>query len=84
MVRAAVAGKLDGVPTQTEPVFGLAVPTVVPDVPSEILMPRATWADPVAYDQQAAKVANLFRENFKRFEGKASPAVKNAGPLAGR
>lgn len=80
MVRAAVAGKLDAVPTQTEPVFGLAVPTVAPDVPSEVLMPRATWADPAAYDKQAAELAARFRENFKRFEGKASAEVKAAGP----
>jgi len=80
MVRAAVAGKLDAVPTQTEPVFGLAVPTAVPDVPSEVLMPRGTWADPAAYDKQAAELAARFRENFKRFEGKASAAVNAAGP----
>ena len=81
MVRAAVAGKLDAVPTQAEPVFGLAVPTAVPGVPSEVLMPRATWPDPAAYDKQAAELAARFRENFKRFEGKASAAVRNAGPL---
>ena len=80
MVRAAVAGKLDAVPTQAEPVFGLAVPTAVPGVPSEVLMPRATWPDPAAYDKQAAELAARFRENFKRFEGKASAAVKAAGP----
>ena len=81
MVRAAVAGKLDAVPTQAEPVFGLAVPAAVPGVPSEVLMPRATWPDPAAYDKQAAELAARFRENFKRFEGKASAAVRNAGPL---
>ena len=80
MVRAAVAGKLDAVPTQAEPVFGLAVPAAVPGVPSEVLMPRATWPDPAAYDKQAAELAARFRENFKRFEGKASAAVKAAGP----
>jgi len=66
------------------PVFGLAVPAAVPDVPSEVLMPRGTWSDPAAYDKQATELAARFRENFKRFEGKAGAAVKAAGPLAGR
>ncbi|MEX1248372.1 MAG: phosphoenolpyruvate carboxykinase (ATP) [Anaerolineales bacterium] len=83
MVRAAVEGKLANVPTQIDPVFGLAVPTAVPEVPSEVLMPRGTWADPAAYDKQATQLAARFRENFKRFEGKASAEVKAAGPLAG-
>src|SRR5688572_24528173 len=46
MVRAALAGKLDGVTTETDPRFGLAVPTAVPDVPADIMNPRGTWPDP--------------------------------------
>ena len=37
MVRAALNGDLRGVPTVTDPVFGVAVPTAVPGVPDEIL-----------------------------------------------
>ncbi len=84
MVRAAVDGRLNGVATQTDPIFGLAVPSEVPEVPSEVLMPRGTWADGAAYDEAARKLAGLFHENFKRFADKASAAVKAAGPLAGR
>jgi phosphoenolpyruvate carboxykinase (ATP) len=84
MVQAAVEGKLGAVPTQTDPIFGLAVPSQVAGVPSEVLMPRGTWADGAAYDQAAKKLAGLFHENFKRFADKASVAVKAAGPLAGR
>src|SRR5205823_7582378 len=52
MVRAALAGKLDRIPTAAEPVFGLEVPLQVPGVPEEVLLPRATWRDPAAYDAQ--------------------------------
>lgn len=82
MVRAAVEGKLDGVATQTDPVFGLAIPTSAPEVPSEVLNPRDTWADKAAYDAQAAKLAAEFHKNFKRFEGSASAAIKGAGPIS--
>jgi phosphoenolpyruvate carboxykinase (ATP) len=80
MVRAALAGELDGVETTTVPFFNLSVPTSVSGVPSEVLVPRGTWADTAAYDEQASKLAGLFAENFKRFEDKVSDAVKAAGP----
>ena len=52
MVRAALEGRLDDVPTVTDPIFGVEVPTSCPDVPSEVLQPRATWPDPEAYDRR--------------------------------
>jgi len=80
MVRAALAGALDRVPTNREPVFGLEVPAHVPDVPAEVLRTRATWTDAAAYDAAAARVADLFRRNFERFAQLVPPAVRDAGP----
>jgi phosphoenolpyruvate carboxykinase (ATP) len=45
MVNAAIEGRLADVPFATEPFFGLAIPTCVPDVPSEVLDPRSAWSD---------------------------------------
>src|SRR5690242_6856476 len=67
IARAALAGRLDKVKTQTDPVFGLAVPTEIEGVPSNVLNPRSTWSDPNAYDAQAKKLAAMFRENFEKF-----------------
>jgi phosphoenolpyruvate carboxykinase (ATP) len=81
MVRAALAGQLDRVPTTREPVFGLEVPTHVPGgVPDEILLPRGTWSDPTAYDATAAKLAGLFRKNFEQFAAQVGAGVREAGP----
>jgi phosphoenolpyruvate carboxykinase (ATP) len=80
MVRDALAGKLDGATFATDPVFGFEVPTAVPDVPSEVLIPRNTWADPAAYDAQAKKLAEMFRKNFGTFAAQVPEAVRNAGP----
>ena len=80
MVRASIAGKLDGVETHPDPVFGLNVPAEVPGVPQVILDPRNTWQDGDAYDEQAKKLADLFRENFEQFESEVSEDVRNAGP----
>lgn len=80
MVRAALDGKLDDVETRTDPVFGIAVPVAVPDVPDEVLDPRNTWADKAAYDTQANKLANMFQDNFGKFADQVSEEVRSAGP----
>jgi phosphoenolpyruvate carboxykinase (ATP) len=80
MVRAAIAGKLDGVATTTDPVFGLAVPTAIDGVPAEVLDARGTWADAAAYDAQAAKLSKMFRDNIAKFGDTVAPEVLAAGP----
>ncbi|HMG21616.1 MAG TPA: phosphoenolpyruvate carboxykinase (ATP), partial [Kofleriaceae bacterium] len=80
IIDAIHSGALLDAPTQIDPVFGLAVPTACPDVPSEILLPRNTWADKAAYDEKAKKVAALFRDNFKKYEAQASAEVRAGGP----
>ena len=82
MVRAAIEGRLEGAETRQDPVFGLNVPVEVPGVPTEVLDPRGTWPDGEAYDRQAKKLADLFRENFGKFESSVSEEVKAAGPQA--
>ncbi len=79
IVNAALAGELDKVKTQTDSIFGLAVPTEIKGVPAKVLNPRLTWPDPRAYDAQAKKLAGMFRENFAKF-GTVEAATKNAGP----
>ena len=80
MVRAALTGELDAVPTVSDPVFGLAVPESAPGVPREVMNPRATWSDPAAYDAQAAKLAAMFTRNFAQFADHVHPKVRAAGP----
>ena len=67
LLKAALAGELDGVPTTTDPVFGVAVPTACPGVPAELLTPRNTWADPASYDAKARQLAGLFREQARKY-----------------
>ena len=83
MIRAALAGELTDVGYETDSVFNLDVPQSVPGVPPELLQPRNTWSDKTAYDEQARKLARMFIDNFKTFEGDAAPEVKAAGPRQG-
>ena len=81
MVSAALDGRLNDVPYDRDPVFGLMIPRSVPDVPGDVLNPRATWSDKAAYDAKAAQLANLFTQNFAKFDT-ASAQVAASGPKA--
>jgi phosphoenolpyruvate carboxykinase (ATP) len=80
MIRAALQGELNHADYGREDIFGLSVPRRCPQVPSQILDPKSTWADPAEYDRQGRELARLFRDNFQRFASEVSEAVREAGP----
>ena len=80
IVDAIHGGALRDVPTERDPVFGFDVPTRCPGVPDEIMIPRNTWDDPDAYDEQRRKLAERFRKNFETFEDGSSDEIREAGP----
>ena len=82
MLTAALSGKLDEIPTAVDPVFGLHVPVHCPGVPDKLLTPRLTWNDPVAYDENAQKLAEMFVENFHQFTDVVDSEVLRGSPLA--
>ena len=79
MVTAALTGALDIVKYRHDDLFNVDIPTEVPDVPSEILDPKNTWTDNAAYDLSSKKLAQMFVDNFGKFENVA-PEIVNAGP----
>ncbi len=81
LLDAALHGALDEVPRRRDPVFGVAVPKEVPGVPSELLVPRDTWDDAEAYDEQARKLSGMFTDNFERFGELVDDDVRGAGPI---
>ena len=82
MITAALTGKLDNVTYETLPVFDLAMPTSCEGVPSEILNPRATWADKNAYDTTASNLAEKFVKNFEKFAAETDDSILAAAPKA--
>lgn len=80
IIDAIHSGAFEGVATETEPHFGLAIPQSCPDVPSEVLTPKNTWADKTAYDRTMEKLVNLFNENWKDFEAKVNPEINAVAP----
>ncbi len=82
LLNAALDGSLNRAAFRTDATFGFQVPVAVPGVDPSVLDPRATWADPAAYDAQAAKLAGMFVDNFRKFEAYVDEAVKAAAPRA--
>ena len=82
MITAAMKGELNNVEYTPHNVFGVLQPQSCPNVPSEILNPRETWADKAAYDAKASELAGLFNKNFEKYADKASEAIKSAAPKA--
>ncbi len=82
-IRAALTGKLAGIETEPDPIFGVHVPVRCPDVPQEVLRPRNTWEDTDAYDQQAKELAGMFHEHFEKYAAEVDQSVIDAGPKSG-
>ena len=81
MVKAALEGKLKEVQYTQHPIFKVAVPVAVPNVPSEILNPENTWVDKKEYKLKAKELASKFSVNFSKFKG-VSESIKKAGPIS--
>lgn len=80
MITAALRGELDKVQYEKHPVFGLEMPMTCPNVPSEILNPRNTWADKSAYDTKANDLAGQFNKNFEKYASQANKEILAAAP----
>jgi phosphoenolpyruvate carboxykinase (ATP) len=63
-----------------ENTFGLQIPISCPGVPSDILIPHNTWVDKKGYENTLAKLADLFKENFKKYEKGVNKEIIKAGP----
>ena len=80
MLEAALDGSLKNVEFRKDPNFGFDVPVEVPGVDGNLLDPRNTWADKDEYDRTAAKLVDLFVENFAQFADQVDEGVRQSGP----
>ncbi|MBB93091.1 MAG: phosphoenolpyruvate carboxykinase (ATP) [Rhodobacteraceae bacterium] len=67
LLTAALDGSLGKVTFRKDPNFGFEVPVSVPGVPDLLLDPRRTWGNPEGYDAQAAKLVQMFADNFEQY-----------------
>jgi phosphoenolpyruvate carboxykinase (ATP) len=75
LLTAALDGSLNTVDFRRDENFGFDVPVAVDGVDNALLDPRSTWADPAAYDTNAAKLVSMFSDNFAQYEQHVSDDV---------
>jgi phosphoenolpyruvate carboxykinase (ATP) len=82
LLNAALDGSLNDAEFRKDPNFGFEVPIAVPGVDSNLLDPRAAWADKDEYDRTAHKLVQLFVDNFAQFDEYVDQGVRDAAPQA--
>ena len=81
IIDAILDGNILSAPTKQIPIFDFTVPTQLEGVDPAILDPRDTYADPAQWTEKAEKLAEMFINNFKKFEfNPAGKALVAAGP----
>jgi phosphoenolpyruvate carboxykinase (ATP) len=80
LLNAALDGSLKAGEFRKDPNFGFEVPVAVAGVDTNILDPRQTWPDKQAYDATAAKLVDLFVDNFAQFADHVDQGVREAAP----
>jgi phosphoenolpyruvate carboxykinase (ATP) len=78
LLAAALGGSLREAIFRRDPNFGFEVPVAVPGVDPALLNPRGTWADPAAYDAQAARLVAMFAHNFAQYDAHVGADVRAA------
>jgi ATP-dependent phosphoenolpyruvate carboxykinase len=79
-VDAILDGSIKDAEFHTDPVFGFEVPVSLPGVEQKLLDPRSTWANPADYDEAEKKLASMYVNNFKKYEGVGSVDYTKFGP----
>ena len=80
MVSAALAGELNTVDYELDPIFNVYIPKCCPGVPDEILDPRKIWTDIAAYEEAAHRLAKKFADNFAAKYPDMPENIAKAGP----
>ncbi|MFD2035363.1 phosphoenolpyruvate carboxykinase (ATP) [Belliella marina] len=80
MITAALEGNLDDVSYKKHSVFGVEIPQSCPNVPAEVLSPRATWDDKDAYDKKARELGAAFIQNFEKYKDFATDDILAGSP----
>jgi phosphoenolpyruvate carboxykinase (ATP) len=77
LVNAALDGTLNAGNFRKDDFFGLDIPDSCSNVPGEVLNPKNTWADKAKYDATAARLVEMFKENFKKYAPSVAANVAN-------
>ena len=66
-INAILDGRINDVDYDETPWFRFQIPKTLPGVETQLLNPRNSWEDKMAFDNTANKLAGMFIENFKKY-----------------
>jgi phosphoenolpyruvate carboxykinase (ATP) len=81
MIEAVLNGTIENGGYEDFPVFNFKVPKHIEGVDAKLLQPENTWMDKEKYEKERVSLANLFQNNFKKFEAGVADSIKSAGPV---
>jgi phosphoenolpyruvate carboxykinase (ATP) len=65
---------------EKDDIFGFDIPKSLPGVDPKVLNPKYSWGDPIAYEKAAKKLAQMYIENFHKYEKLGSGDYIRYGP----
>jgi phosphoenolpyruvate carboxykinase (ATP) len=68
IVTSVLTGSIEKARFRHDSLFNFDVPLELPGINSKILFPRNTWRNRDEFDRKEQELANLFTENFKKFQ----------------
>lgn len=82
-INAILDGSIEKCEFENFSLFNLSIPKALEGVETRLLNPSNTWADKEEFEKARLKLAQMFKENFKRYED-VSEGVEYAkfGPVA--
>ena len=83
-INAILDGSINESEFRTTKTFRLSVPNTLGDVDPKVLFPRESWADDDAFVETRDKLAQMFIDNFKKYQTEKSQFdYSAAGPKIG-
>ena len=79
IIYAILDGTINGANCETDPYFGVQVPTSLEDIDSEILIPSNAWPNEDEYREIAEDLVGKFQANFEGYSI-SDEEIINAGP----
>ena len=79
IISSILNGSINNVEFENDPIFGVKIPTTLEGVEPSVLSPREAWTDQTKYDQNAKLLAELFIDNFSKYDN-AESSLKDFGP----
>ncbi|HPX79868.1 MAG TPA: phosphoenolpyruvate carboxykinase (ATP), partial [Bacteroidales bacterium] len=67
IIDAILDGSIDKAPTKHIPIMNLNIPVELPNVSSDILDPRSTYANPKEWEEKAISLAGKYIKNFEKY-----------------